>query len=31
LIAQELKENSKWIITGGDSLPVLDLKTSSGE
>ncbi|MBN1579444.1 MAG: hypothetical protein JXA89_01985 [Anaerolineae bacterium] len=31
LIAQELKENSKWIITGGDSLPILDLNTASGE
>ena len=25
LIAQELKENSKWIISGGDSMPILDL------
>ena len=31
LIAQELKENSKWIITGGDSLPVLDLNATRGE
>ena len=29
LIAQELKENSKWIISGGDSLPILDLNASS--
>jgi regulator of protease activity HflC (stomatin/prohibitin superfamily) len=26
LIAQELKENSKWIISGGDSLPILNLE-----
>lgn len=25
LIAQELKENSKWVITGGDAMPILDL------
>jgi len=25
LIAQELKENSKWIISDGESMPVLDL------
>lgn len=31
LIAQELKENSKWIITGGDSLPILDLQPAPGE
>ena len=29
LIAQELKENSKWIITGGDSMPILDLNAPS--
>ena len=26
LIAQELKENSKWILSGGGSLPILDLE-----
>lgn len=31
LIAQELKENSKWIISGGDSLPILDLHATPGE
>jgi regulator of protease activity HflC (stomatin/prohibitin superfamily) len=31
LIAQELKENSKWIITGGDSLPILDLNDSPSQ
>jgi hypothetical protein len=30
LIAQELKENSKWIITGGDSMPILDLNAPTG-
>jgi flotillin len=25
LIAQELKENSKWVIGGGESLSILDL------
>lgn len=30
LIAQELKENSKWVITGGDSLPILDLNAPAG-
>ena len=25
LIAQELRENSKWIITNGETLPVIDL------
>lgn len=28
LIAQELRENSKWIISDGDTMPVLDLTTS---
>lgn len=27
LIAQELRENSKWIISDGDTMPVLDLTT----
>jgi regulator of protease activity HflC (stomatin/prohibitin superfamily) len=31
LIAQELKENSKWIISGGDSMPILDLQAAPGE
>jgi hypothetical protein len=25
LIAQELKENSKWIISSGGTLPIIDL------
>jgi hypothetical protein len=25
LIAQELKENSKWVIGGGESLSILNL------
>lgn len=25
LIAQELKDNSKWVITGGDAMSILDL------
>jgi hypothetical protein len=28
LIAQELKENSKWVITGGESVPILDLNAA---
>ncbi len=28
LIAQELRENSKWIISDGDTMPVLDLGTT---
>ncbi|MBN1977473.1 MAG: SPFH domain-containing protein [Anaerolineae bacterium] len=31
LIAQELKENSKWIISNGASMPIIDLTDSSGE
>jgi regulator of protease activity HflC (stomatin/prohibitin superfamily) len=31
LIAQELRENSKWIISGGASMPIIDLTGSSGE
>jgi regulator of protease activity HflC (stomatin/prohibitin superfamily) len=31
LIAQELKENSKWIISGGASMPIIDITGSSGE
>jgi hypothetical protein len=31
LIAQELRQNSKWIITSGEAMPVLDLReTISG-
>ena len=26
LIAQQLKENSKWVISGGDGTPILDLR-----
>lgn len=29
LIAQELRENSKWIISDGDSMPVIDLGEGS--
>jgi hypothetical protein len=25
LIAQELRENSKWIISNGGTLPIIDL------
>lgn len=31
LIAQELKENSKWIISDGASMPIIDLNGSPGE
>jgi regulator of protease activity HflC (stomatin/prohibitin superfamily) len=31
LIVQELKENSKWIISDGASMPIIDLNDSSGE
>jgi regulator of protease activity HflC (stomatin/prohibitin superfamily) len=31
LIAQELKENSKWIISNGASMPIIDITDSSGE
>ena len=31
LIVQELKENSKWIISGGASMPIIDFTDSSGE
>lgn len=26
LIAQELRENSKWIISGGDAMPIIDVR-----
>mgnify|MGYP000902543648 FL=1 len=26
LIAQELRENSKWVITGGEGAPILDIR-----
>jgi len=29
LIAQELKENSKWIISSGGTLPIIDLGTAA--
>jgi len=28
LIAQELRENSKWIISGGESMPIVDLRAT---
>jgi regulator of protease activity HflC (stomatin/prohibitin superfamily) len=31
LIAQELRENSKWIISDGTSMPIIDLNDSSVE
>jgi hypothetical protein len=31
LLAQELRENSKWIITSGGTLPVIDLGGSLPE
>jgi regulator of protease activity HflC (stomatin/prohibitin superfamily) len=31
LIAQELRENSKWIISNGASMPIIDLSTSPDE
>lgn len=31
LLAQELRENSKWIITSGGTLPVIDLSDSLSE
>jgi membrane protease subunit HflK len=31
LIAQELRQNSKWIISGGGSMPVIDLRESTVE
>jgi regulator of protease activity HflC (stomatin/prohibitin superfamily) len=31
LIVQELRENSKWIISGGASMPIIDLTGGSGE
>jgi len=30
LIAQELRENSKWIISGGESMPIVDLRETLG-
>jgi len=29
LIAQELKENSKWIISNGGTMPVIDLREAA--
>jgi hypothetical protein len=26
LIAQELRQNSKWIISNGETMPVIDLR-----
>jgi membrane protease subunit HflK len=31
LIAQELRENSKWIISNGDSMPILDFREEPTE
>lgn len=31
LIAQELRENSKWIITNGNTMPVIDLRETNLE
>ena len=31
LIAQELRENSKWIISDGDTMPVIDLTDDTTE
>ncbi len=31
LIAQELQQNSKWIITNGGAMPVIDLRESAPE
>ncbi len=30
LIAQELRENSKWVITGGEGAPILDIREGAG-
>lgn len=31
LIAQELRENSKWIISSGETMPVIDLRETAAE
>ena len=31
LIAQELRQNSKWIISNGEAMPVIDLRESTPE
>jgi regulator of protease activity HflC (stomatin/prohibitin superfamily) len=31
LIAQELRQNSKWIISNGGTMPVIDLRESTPE
>jgi len=31
LIAQELRENSKFVITNGETMPVLDLRSATSE
>jgi len=31
LIAQELRQNSKWIISNGGTLPLVDLRDSPGD
>lgn len=31
LIAQELSQNSKWIITGGEAMPILDVREAAAE
>jgi membrane protease subunit HflK len=31
LIAQELRQNSKWIISGGEMTPVVDLREEAGQ
>jgi regulator of protease activity HflC (stomatin/prohibitin superfamily) len=31
LIAQELRQNSKWIISNGDTVPVMELRESTSQ
>jgi regulator of protease activity HflC (stomatin/prohibitin superfamily) len=31
LIAQELRQNSKWIIGNGDAMPIIDMRESTAE
>ena len=31
LIAQELRQNSKWIISNGGAMPMIDLREGGGE
>lgn len=31
LIAQELRENSKWVISGGEMMPLVDLRESTDQ